>query len=47
MFLSFGMVLILRKSSAQSRIEGSDPRNRSDDDYAVVDDTIVGRIYRR
>src|SRR5712664_218549 len=27
-------------------IEGWDPRNRSDDDYAVVDDTIVGRIYR-
>jgi hypothetical protein len=28
------------------RIEGWDPGNRSDDDYAVVDDTIVGRIYR-
>jgi hypothetical protein len=40
------MALLLRKSSAQARIEGWDPRNRSDDDYAVVDDTIVGRIYR-
>ncbi len=41
-----GMALLLRKSSAQARIEGWDPRNRSDDDYAVVDDIIVGRIYR-
>jgi hypothetical protein len=41
LFLSFGMVLLLRKSSAQARIEGWDPRNRSDDDYAVVDDTIA------
>jgi hypothetical protein len=46
MFLSLGMTLLLRKSSAQARIEGWDPRNRSDDDYAVVDDMIVGRIYR-
>ena len=48
-FLSFPircMTLLLRKSSAQARIEGWDPRNRNDDDYAVVDDTIVGRIYR-
>jgi hypothetical protein len=37
---------LLRKSSAQARIEGWDTRNRSDDDYVVVDDTIVGRIYR-
>src|SRR5260370_15744569 len=40
------MTLLLRKSSAQARIEGWDPCNGSDDDYAVVDDTIVGRIYR-
>jgi hypothetical protein len=46
LFLSLGMTLLLRKSSAQARIEGWDPRNRSDDDYAVVDDTIVGRICR-
>jgi len=40
------MTLLLRKSSAQARIEGWDPRNRSDDDYAAVDETRVGRIYR-
>jgi hypothetical protein len=40
------MTLLLRKSSAQARIEGWAPCNRSEDDYAVVDDTIVGRIYR-
>src|SRR5882762_5056279 len=40
------MTLLLRKSSAQARIEGWDPRGRSDDDYAVVDGTKVGRIYR-
>jgi len=40
------MTLLLRKSSAQARIEGWDPSNWSDNDYAVVDDTIVGRIYR-
>ena len=40
------MAFFLRKSSAQARIEGWDPRNRSDNDYAVVDDTLVGRIYR-
>ena len=45
-FLSWSMTLLLRKSSAQARIEGWDPRGRSDDDYAVVDDTVVGRIYR-
>jgi hypothetical protein len=40
------MTLLLRKSSAQARIEGWDQRNRSDDDYAMVEDSIVGRIYR-
>ena len=43
---SWGMTLLLRKSSAQARIEGWDPRIWPDDDYAVVDDMIVGRIYR-
>jgi len=38
------LLLLLRKSSAQARIEGGDPCNRSDADYAVVDDKIVGRI---
>ncbi len=41
------MTLLLRKSSAQARIEGWDPRIWPDDDYAVVDDMIVGRIYRK
>ncbi len=40
------MTLLLHKSSAQASIEDLDTWNRSDDDYAVVDDTIVGRIYR-
>ena len=40
------MTLLLRKSSAQARIEGWVPSNRGNDDYAVVDDTIVGRIHR-
>ena len=34
------MTLLLRKSSAQARIEGWDPRGRSDDDYVVVEDII-------
>jgi len=41
-----GMTLRLRKSSAQTRIEGREPFNRSEDDYAVVEDTVIGRIYR-
>jgi hypothetical protein len=40
------MTLLLRKSSAQARIEGWDSSIWGDDDYAVVDDTKVGRIYR-
>ena len=40
------MTLLLRKSSAQARIEGWESGNWPDDDYAVVDNTIVGRIYR-
>jgi hypothetical protein len=40
------MTLLLRKSSAQARIEGWESDNWSDGDYAVVEDTIVGRIYR-
>jgi hypothetical protein len=46
LFLSGGMTLLLRKSSAQARIEGWDSGNWPDDDYAVVEDTIVGLIYR-
>jgi len=40
------MTLLLRRSSAQARIEGWGPNIWGEDDYAVVDDTIVGRIYR-
>jgi hypothetical protein len=40
------VALLLRKSSAQARIEGWDPSIWGDDDYALVDDTKVGRIYR-
>jgi hypothetical protein len=40
------MTVLLRKSSAQARIEGWDSSIWPDDDYAVVDHTIVGRIYR-
>jgi len=42
------MTLILRKQPAQDGIEGREPpRDWSDDDYAVVDETLVGRIYRQ
>jgi len=40
------MTLLLRKSTAQPRIEGWESPTWPDDDYAVVEDTIVGRIYR-
>jgi hypothetical protein len=40
------MTLLLRKSGAQARIEGWDSSHWRDDEYAVADDTIVGRIYR-
>jgi hypothetical protein len=40
------MTLILRKSSAQARIEGLDPRIWPDDDFAIVhSSTPVGRVY--
>jgi hypothetical protein len=42
------VTLILRKQHAQDRIEGQEPpADWSDDDYAVVDETVVGRIYRQ
>jgi hypothetical protein len=36
LFFAWGMTLLIRKLSAQARIEGWDPSNRSDDDYAVA-----------
>ncbi len=42
------MTLVLRKQSAEDRIEGQEPPpDWSEDDYAVVDETLVGRIYRQ
>jgi hypothetical protein len=40
------MTLLLRKQNAQDRIEGREPIGWSDHDYAVVDETRIGRIYR-
>ena len=42
------MTLILRKQHAQDRIEGLEPPlDWSEDDYAVVDETLIGRIHRQ
>jgi hypothetical protein len=42
------MTLILRKQHAQDRIEERQPPpDWTDDDYAVVDEMLVGRIYRQ
>jgi hypothetical protein len=42
------MTLVLRKQHAEDRIEGREPPpDWSDDDYAVVDEKLVGRIYRQ
>ncbi len=42
------MTLILRKQLAQDHIEGREPPpDWSDDDYAVFDETLIGRIYRQ
>ncbi len=42
------MTLILRRQHAEDRIDGREPPpDWSDDDYAVVDETLVGRIYRQ
>ncbi len=40
------MTLLLRKQRTQARIEGEEPAHWPDDDYVVVDDTVIGRIYR-
>jgi hypothetical protein len=42
------MTLILRKHYAQDCIVGQEPpADWSEDDYAVVEETLVGRIYRQ
>jgi hypothetical protein len=40
------MTLLLRKQNAQDRIEGRVPFGWKEDDYAVVDETRIGRIYK-
>ncbi len=39
------MTLLLRKQRAQDRIEGREAFDWPDDDYAIVDETRVGRMY--
>lgn len=39
------MPLFLRKMAAQYRLENRPPGSWKDDDFAVVDDTVIGRIY--
>ncbi len=40
------MTLILRRMRAQDRIEGREPVDTGEDDYAVVAEARIGRIYR-
>jgi hypothetical protein len=39
------MTLILRMQKAQGCIQGREPFERGEDDYAVIDETRIGRIY--
>jgi hypothetical protein len=39
------MILVLRMQEAQDRIEGQEPFERGVDDYAVLVETRIGRIY--
>jgi len=41
------MTLLLRKTRAQARIEGLDPTIWDEEDYAIVDETKIGRIYQQ
>ena len=40
------MTLLLRKQRAQDRIKGRYSFDWGEDDYAVVDETQIGRIYK-
>jgi hypothetical protein len=40
------MALVMRRQYVQDRIEGREPSGYSVDDYAVVDGTRIGRIWR-
>ena len=39
------MTYLLRRMRAQDRIEGREPLDWDENDYAVVDETRFGRIY--
>jgi hypothetical protein len=39
------MILVFRMQKAQNRIEEREPVERGEDDYAVIDETRIGRIY--
>jgi hypothetical protein len=39
------MPLLLRKTRTQARIEGLDPSIWDEDDYAILDEAKVGRLY--
>jgi hypothetical protein len=41
------MTLRLRKTRVQASIEGLDPTIWDEDDYAILDETKVGRIYQQ
>ena len=40
------MTIFLRKQQVHDVIEGRNPGPWSEDDYAVVDGTLIGRIYK-
>ncbi len=42
---SEAMTLVLRMQEAQNRIERLEPVERGADDYAVIDEIKIGRIY--
>ena len=44
---SEAMTLTLRMQKAQDRIERREPVERGEDDYAVIDETRIGRIYSK
>jgi len=44
--LDWGMILHLRKQRAQQIIEGRNPGLALEDDYAVVECSVIGRIYK-
>jgi hypothetical protein len=40
------MTLLVRKQHTQDRIEGLDSFDWGEDDYAVIDETQIGRVYK-